>query len=308
MLDYRHCTLCPRACGVDRTAGERGFCQMPDHILAARAALHYWEEPVISGSFGSGAVFFSGCTLRCAFCQNGVISQENFGKEVSSQELRAAFERLIDEGCQNINLVTPTHFLPSILPALTPKLPVPVVYNCGGYERVETLRELEGLIDIYLPDYKYSDPALAARLSGAPDYVETAQAAILEMFRQVGTVQLEDDEMKRGVLIRHLVLPGFIENSLGAVEWIAETFPKNLILFSLLRQYTPIGAQEPPLDRRVSDEEYDGVLSWMELCGLDNGFFQDAAAATTEYLPEFDGSGLDVPPEKRESEKKSCFT
>ena len=133
MLDYRHCTLCPRACGVDRTAGERGFCQMPDHILAARAALHYWEEPVISGSFGSGAVFFSGCTLRCAFCQNGVISQENFGKEVSSQELRAAFERLIDEGCQNINLVTPTHFLPSILPALAPKLPVPVVYNCGGY-------------------------------------------------------------------------------------------------------------------------------------------------------------------------------
>ena len=143
MLDYRHCTLCPRACGVDRAAGERGFCQMPDHILAARAALHYWEEPVISGSFGSGAVFFSGCTLRCAFCQNGVISQENFGKELSTKELRAAFERLIDEGCQNINLVTPTHFLPSILPALTPRLPVPVIYNCGGYESVETLRELE---------------------------------------------------------------------------------------------------------------------------------------------------------------------
>ena len=143
MLNYRHCTLCPRACGVDRAAGERGFCQMPDHILAARAALHYWEEPVISGSFGSGAVFFSGCTLRCAFCQNGVISQENFGKELSRKELRAAFERLIDEGCQNINLVTPTHFLPSILPALTPKLPVPVVYNCGGYESVETLREPE---------------------------------------------------------------------------------------------------------------------------------------------------------------------
>ena len=150
MLDYRRCTLCPRACGVDRTAGERGFCQMPDHILAARAALHYWEEPVISGSYGSGAVFFSGCTLRCAFCQNGVISQENFGKELSSSALRAAFERLIDDGCQNINLVTPTHFLPSILPALTPKLPVPVVYNCGGYESVETLRELEGLVDIYL--------------------------------------------------------------------------------------------------------------------------------------------------------------
>ena len=169
MLDYRHCTLCPRRCGVDRTAGQLGFCRMPDHILAARAALHYWEEPVISGSFGSGAVFFSGCTLQCAFCQNGVISQENFGKELSSAQLRGAFERLIDEGCQNINLVTPTHFLPSILPALTPKLPVPVVYNCGGYESVETLRELEGLIDIYLPDFKYSDNALAAKLSHAPD-------------------------------------------------------------------------------------------------------------------------------------------
>ena len=147
MLDYRHCTLCPRRCGVDRTAGQLGFCRMPDQIHAARAALHYWEEPVISGSYGSGAVFFSGCTLRCAFCQNGVISQENFGKPLSPAGLRAVFERLIDEGCQNINLVTPTHFLPSILPALTPKLPVPVVYNCGGYESVETLRQLEGLVD-----------------------------------------------------------------------------------------------------------------------------------------------------------------
>ena len=198
MLDYRHCTLCPRACGVDRTAGERGFCQMPDHILAARAALHYWEEPVISGSFGSGAVFFSGCTLRCAFCQNGVISQENFGKEVSSQELRAAFERLIDEGCQNINLVTPTHFLPSILPALAPKLPVPVVYNCGGYESVETLRALEGLVDIYLPDFKYSDAALAKKLSAAPDYPQIASAAILEMYQQVGGAVIEDEQMTRG--------------------------------------------------------------------------------------------------------------
>ena len=300
MLNYAHCELCPRRCGVDRTAGQLGFCRMPDELFAAKAMLHYWEEPVISAAYGAGTVFFSGCTLGCLYCQNDEISHQNFGKLLSPAALRETFERLIDDGAQNIELVTPTHFLPSILPALTPKLPVPVVYNCGGYERVETLRELEGLIDIYLPDYKYSDAALAARLSGAPDYVETAQAAILEMFRQVGTVQLEDDEMQRGVLIRHLVLPGFIENSLGAVEWIAETFPKNSILFSLLRQYTPIGAQEPPLDRRVTDEEYDGVLSWMELCGLDNGFLQDAAAAATEYLPEFDGSGLAVPPEKTE--------
>ena len=192
MLDYRHCTLCPRRCGVDRTAGQLGFCRMPDQIHAARAALHYWEEPVISGSYGSGAVFFSGCTLRCAFCQNGVISQENFGKPLSPAGLRAAFERLIDEGCQNINLVTPTHFLPSILPALTPKLPVPVVYNCGGYESVETLRQLEGLVDIYLPDFKYSDDRLAAKLSAAPDYGETAAAAIREMYRQVGGAVIED--------------------------------------------------------------------------------------------------------------------
>lgn len=300
MLSYKNCTLCPRRCGVDRTAGERGFCKMGAELTAAKAMLHYGEEPPICGSFGTGAVFFSGCTLRCKFCQNSEISLRQHGQAISSDELRAVFERLIDDGAQSIDLVTPTQFLPSILPALTPKLPVPVICNCGGYERVETLRDLEGLIDIYLPDYKYSDPALAAHLSGAPDYVETAQAAILEMFRQVGPVQLEDDEMKRGVLIRHLVLPGYVENSLGAVEWIAETFPKNSILFSLLRQYTPIGAQEPPLDRRVTDEEYDGVLSWMELYGLDNGFLQDAAAATTEYLPEFDGSGLAVPPEKTE--------
>ena len=204
MLDYRHCTLCPRHCGVDRTARQLGFCRMPDQIHAARAALHYWEEPVISGSYGSGAVFFSGCTLRCAFCQNGVISQENFGKPLSPAELRAAFERLIDEGCQNINLVTPTHFLPSILPALTPKLPVPVVYNCGGYESVETLRQLEGLVDIYLPDFKYSDDRLAAKLSAAPDYAETAAAAIREMYRQVGGAVIEDEQMTRGVIIRHL--------------------------------------------------------------------------------------------------------
>ena len=181
MLSYTHCTLCPRRCGVDRTRGQLGFCKMPGQVHAARAGVHYWEEPVISGSFGSGAVFFSGCTLKCAFCQNYDISQENFGKPMTSAELRAAFERLIDEGVQNINLVTPTHFLPDILPALEPKLPVPVVYNCGGYESVETLRQLEGKIDVYLPDFKYSDNALAKKLSSAPDYFETASAAILEM-------------------------------------------------------------------------------------------------------------------------------
>lgn len=294
MLDYRHCTLCPRRCGVDRTAGQLGFCRMPDQIYAARAALHYWEEPVISGSYGSGAVFFSGCTLRCAFCQNGVISQENFGKPLSPAELRAAFERLIDEGCQNINLVTPTHFLPSILPALTPKLPVPVVYNCGGYESVETLRQLEGLVDIYLPDFKYSDDRLAAKFSAAPDYAETAAAAIREMYRQVGAAVIEDEQMTRGVIIRHLVLPGCIDNSLGVLDWIAETFPKKDVLVSLMSQYVPMGRAKtmPPLDRRITQEEYDAVLSYLYLLELDNGYTQDFSAATAEYIPDFDLEGL----------------
>ena len=294
MLDYRHCTLCPRACGVDRAAGERGFCQMPDHILAARASLHYWEEPVISACFGSGAVFFSGCTLRCAFCQNGVISQENFGKELSRKELRAAFERLIDEGCQNINLVTPTHFLPSILPALTPKLPVPVVYNCGGYESVETLRELDGLIDIYLPDFKYSDAALAKELSAAPEYPQIASAAILEMYRQVGGAVIEDEQMTRGVIIRHLVLPGCIDNSLGVLDWIADHFPKKDVLVSLMSQYVRMGhaKQMPPFDRRITQDEYDAVLSYLYLLELDNGYTQDFSAASADYIPEFNLEGL----------------
>ena len=226
---------------------------MPDHILAARAALHYLEEPVISGSFGSGAVFFSGCTLRCAFCQNGVISQENFGRELSTKKLRAAFERLIDEGCQNINLVTPTHFLPSILPALTPRLPVPVIYNCGGYESVETLRELEGLIDIYLPDYKYADPELAARLSGARDYPAVAAAALREMYRQVGGTKLDEDgQMGKGMLVRHLVLPGYLSNTLAELDTIAALFPARDVSVSLMSQYVPMGNLPAPLDRGIT--------------------------------------------------------
>ena len=237
MLSYQNCTLCPRRCGADRTNGQLGFCRHPDKIYAARAAAHYWEEPVISGSFGSGAVFFSGCTLKCLFCQNGVISQENRGKEISTAHLREIFLKLIDDGVQNINLVTPTHFLPSILPALTPKLPVPVVYNCGGYERVETLRELEGLVDIYLPDMKYSDPKLAGILSAAPDYVEIAKAAIAEMYRQVGSAVIEDEIMQRGMIVRHLMLPGELDNTLGVLDWFSEAFPKGDVLFSLMSQY-----------------------------------------------------------------------
>ena len=294
MLSYTHCTLCPRRCGVDRTRGQLGFCKMPGQIHAARAGVHYWEEPVISGSFGSGAVFFSGCTLKCAFCQNYDISQENFGKPMTSAELRAAFERLIDEGVQNINLVTPTHFLPDILPALEPELPVPVVYNCGGYESVETLRQLEGKIDVYLPDFKYSDNALAKKLSSAPDYFETASAAILEMYRQVGKPVLEDDEMKRGVLVRHLVLPGCVDNSLGVLDWVTEHFRSGDILFSLMSQYVPMGraAEMPPFDRRITELEYDSVLSYMMLLGIEDGYTQDFSSAERGYTPSFDLTGL----------------
>lgn len=294
MLSYTHCTLCPRRCGVDRTRGQLGFCKMPGQVHAARVGVHYWEEPVISGSFGSGAVFFSGCTLKCAFCQNYDISQENFGKPLTSAELRAAFERLIDEGVQNINLVTPTHFLPDILPALEPKLPVPVVYNCGGYESVETLRQLEGKIDVYLPDFKYSDNALAKKLSSAPDYFETASAAILEMYRQVGKPVIEGDEMKRGVLLRHLVLPGCVDNSLGVLDWVAEHFRSGDILFSLMSQYVPMGcaAEMPPFDRRITELEYDSVLSYMMLLGIEDGYTQDFSSAERGYTPSFDLTGL----------------
>ena len=294
MLSYQNCTLCPRRCGADRTNGQLGFCRHPDKIYAARAAAHYWEEPVISGSFGSGAVFFSGCTLKCLFCQNGVISQENRGKEISTAHLREIFLKLIDDGVQNINLVTPTHFLPSILPALTPKLPVPVVYNCGGYERVETLRELEGLVDIYLPDMKYSDPKLAGILSAAPDYVEIAKAAIAEMYRQVGSAVIEDEIMQRGMIVRHLMLPGELDNTLGVLDWFSEAFPKGDVLFSLMSQYVPMGKAKtmPPYDRRITEDEYDAALSYLELLGIENGFTQDLSAATEEYIPDFSFEGL----------------
>lgn len=293
-LTYRSCTLCPRMCGVDRTAGERGFCGMPGFPVAARAAGHYWEEPVISGEYGSGAVFFSGCTLRCKFCQNYEISTKRHGYALDSARLREIFERLIAEGHHNLNLVTPTHFLPDILPALEPKLPVPVVYNCGGYERVQTLRALEGKIDVWLPDFKYSDSRLARMLSAAPDYVEVAKAAILEMYRQTGPCAVEDGLMKRGVLIRHLILPGQLENTIGVLEWIAATFPKGAVGVSLMSQYVPMGpaAKLPPFDRRITAEEYDAALSWLYLLGLDHGFVQSVEAASLEYVPEFNGEGI----------------
>ena len=285
-MGYVNCKLCPRQCSVDRSAGELGFCRCPDTAMVAKAMLHKWEEPALAGSGGSGAIFFGGCTLGCKYCQNLVISGGPVGRAMDSAGLRTLMEDMISRGAENIDLVTPTHFLPTILPALEPRLPVPVVYNCGGYERVETLRQLEGKVDIYLPDLKYADNRLAKALSGAGDYFPVATAAIREMVRQTGPVVWEGEKVTRGVIVRHLILPGFVDNSLRVLDWLGETFAPGEVLVSLMRQYTPMGGLPAPLDRKVTDEEYDAVLSWMYLNDLE-GFTQEAEAADTEFIPDF---------------------
>lgn len=287
-MNYVNCNLCPRQCGVNRAAGQLGFCRCPDTALVSKTMIHRWEEPALAGSGGSGAIFFGGCTLGCKYCQNFAISSGPAGKPTDSAGLRQMMEDLIAQGAENIDLVTPTHYLPTILPALEPKLPVPVVCNCGGYERVETLRQLEGKIDIYLPDLKYSDNRLAKALSGAGDYFQTATAAIREMVRQTGPVQWNGDKLVRGTIIRHLILPGCVDNSLKVLDWIGETFTPGQVLVSLMRQYTPMPGLPAPLDRRITDEEYDAVLSWMYLNDLE-GFTQEPDAADTAYIPDFEG-------------------
>lgn len=270
----------------------RGFCAMPAGVRVARAALHHWEEPPISGTRGSGTVFFSGCTLRCAYCQNSEISHGGFGRDITTARLREIFGELIAQGAHNIELVTPTHFLPWILPALTPRLPVPVVYNCGGYESVDTLRQLEGRVDIYLPDLKYADGALAARLSAAPDYFPVATAAIREMHRQTGDVVLEDGLLRRGVVIRHLVLPGQLDNTRRCIDWVAENFRPGQVLFSLMSQYTPQPQAKGLLARHVTRPEYRAAVEYMENCGIADGFIQERTAAREEYTPPFDLTGV----------------
>lgn len=287
------CTLCPRRCGAERTAeAGGGFCRMPGGLRVARAMLHHWEEPPISGQNGAGTVFFSGCTLGCVYCQNGDISAGGFGKDISTARLREIFEELIAQEAHNIELVTPTHFLPWILPALTPRLPVPVVYNCGGYERVETLRALEGLVDVYLPDLKYADGTLAAELSGAADYFPVACKAIREMFRQVGPYVLEDGLLTRGVVIRHLVLPGYLDNTRRVLDWIAETFAPGDVLVSLMSQYTPTANMTGRLARRVTAAEYRAAADYMRNCGITDGFVQERTSAEEAYTPAFDGEGV----------------
>lgn len=293
------CELCPRKCGVDR-AVKTGFCGMGEEITAAKAMLHFWEEPCVSGTRGSGAVFFSGCVMRCAFCQNYSISSENAGRVISENRLAEIFLELQQKGAQNISLVNPTHFVPQILRALeTAKrrgLSLPIVYNSGGYERVEMLQMLNGAIDVYLPDVKYFSDELAKTLSSAPGYFETAMSAVEEMIRQVGKPQINDrGEITRGVIVRHLVLPGHYKDSIEVIRRLGERFGGK-ILFSLMSQYTPFGRvkTDPELakmNRRITTFEYRKALDAAIDAGLD-GFMQEKSSAKEEYTPDFDFEGL----------------
>ena len=285
-MSYVNCKLCPRECGVDRTAGELGFCGCPDTAVVAKTMLHKWEEPALAGEGGSGAIFFGGCTLGCRYCQNKAISLFPKGTAVGGTQLRKMMDDLIAQGAENIDLVTPSHYLPTVLEALEEPLNVPVVYNCGGYEKTETIRALEGKVDIYLPDLKYADNELGATLSGAKDYFSVATKAIREMTAQVGPIQWEGEKVVRGVIIRHLILPGHIENSLKVLDWIADTFRPGEVLVSLMRQYTPMPGMEAPFDRPITEDEYDAVLSWMFLNDL-QGFTQEADSANKVFIPDF---------------------
>ncbi len=289
-MNYVNCRLCPRCCGVDRTAGERGFCGAPDGAVVSKIMLHAWEEPALSPNGRSGAVFFGGCTLQCSYCQNSAISRTPAGKILDSAALRRAMEDLIARGAENIDLVTPTQYLPTLLPALEPKLSVPVIYNCGGYERVETLRRLRGKVDIYLPDLKYGPGPLGRQLSAAADYFPVAAEAIREMAAQTGAPQWDGEKLVRGTVIRHLILPGQVENSLRCLDWIGESFAPGQVLVSLMRQYTPMPGLQPPFDRTITDEEYDAVLSWMYLNDLE-GFVQEKDAADKAYIPAWKTDG-----------------
>ncbi len=291
------CNLCPRKCNADRKAltdNGKGFCGMSENPVVARAALHFWEEPPISGTHGSGTIFFSGCNLQCEFCQNEAISRGNFGKEITVERLREIYFELIGQGAHNINLVTGTHFIDAIAKSLDTPLPVPVVYNCGGYESLDALHLLEGKIQIYLPDLKYADDYLAIKYSKAPNYFEVATKAIKEMYRQVGKCEFDENGiMTKGVIIRHLILPNNPQNTKRVIDWVKENFNDGDVLFSLMSQFTPNkSCKFPELSRRLTTEEYNEIEEYLFDSGIEEGFFQELSSASEEYIPPFNLEGV----------------
>ena len=285
------CSICPRHCNVDRSVN-LGFCQSPDNFRVARAALHFWEEPCISGKEGSGTVFFSGCNLKCVFCQNNEISAENKGVEISDDKLISIFENLISQGANNINLVNPTHYANRLAKVLSRwKSPVPIVYNSSGYEEVETLKVLDGLIDIYLPDLKYIRAEKAMRYSKAADYFEKASAALLEMRRQVED-KFDGDIMKSGMIIRHLILPQNTNSSIAVLDFIKSNFPNTFV--SLMAQYTPCGdlSEFPEINRKITKREYEKVVNYAFDNSFDKLFIQELSSADKSFIPKFDFTGV----------------
>lgn len=289
------CNACPRKCSVERNIGEfsRGFCKMPYNAVLARASLHLWEEPVISGERGSGAIFFSGCNLRCVFCQNFEISHENFGKQVSKSEFIDIVKRLENQGAHTINLVNPTHFVPFIKEVFSEYKPsVPVVYNTGGYDDVESIRSLDGLIDVYLPDLKYFDSDVSKKYSNAENYFEKASKAVVEMQKQVGKSVIKDGIMQKGLIIRHLVLPKNTDQSIKILRWIRDNLPIDIYI-SLMSQYVPyVKTEYKELNRRIVTAEYQKVIDEFERLGFENGFMQERSSAQTDFIPKFDLSGV----------------
>ena len=292
------CTLCPRECKVNRLKGETGLCMMTDKIKVARIAPHYFEEPPISGDKGSGAIFFSGCNLKCIFCQNYNISTNNFGKEISENKLASKMINLQKEGVHNINLVTPTHFIPqiknSIKQAKKMGLSIPIVYNTSSYEKVDSLKMLDGLIDIYLPDLKYHDDMLAMRYSKAPNYFNIAIDAIEEMYRQVGPVVLDENGiMKKGIIVRHLLLPGHIDDSKKILEYLHLIYGNNIFI-SIMNQYTPLEQVKniDELNKTVTEDEYNELIEYAISIGIDNAFVQDGETQKESFIPEFDLTGI----------------
>lgn len=292
------CTLCPRECGVDRKNGDKGVCGVSGtEIYGARAALHMWEEPCISGETGSGAVFFSGCPLRCVYCQNYQIARARRGSLITVERLSEIFLELQEQKAANINLVTPTHYTPEIICAVKRArkmgLNIPIVYNCSGYEKVETLKSLEEIVDIYLTDYKYEDAKIAKKYSNAEDYPVIVKAALAEMVRQCGDTEFDSDGMmKRGVIVRHLLLPNYLDNAKSVVKYVYETYGDKVFL-SLMNQYTPLPhvKKYSEINRRVTEEEYDELVDYAIEIGVENGFIQEGETAEESFIPEFDNEG-----------------